>query len=418
VEYGKGFYGPEPGKTWRWMSGEGTVRLPSSDRTRKLTIAGNVVEGPFPRRPTVTIKFNGTTLEAFSAPKGLIRKEYTLTPAQQGANGWSELHLHTDLTAVPREFLPGSGDTRSLGFKLHELRWEGEPAAAPPARDTQPPAPRWPLYLMVAGGLVLLLASASLGWGLWKRRAVGMQPPSDVPSVPQPAGPAVTVACSQCGKGLRFRPELAGKRIKCPQCGQTVRLPEDAPGMPPTTPGKEHARTTATGQLGGVAVLVLLVGLAGLYFVLSPPRRPSVLNVSLGTETVPGVEESGFYNQEIDPHQRPFRWTDGQARLIIPLDRAKPPRALRMQLYASRPSQVPPTTLRILVNGQELCKDQFPPGPWERTLDLNGADLGETLTLDILSNTFVPQEVSGSNSPDDRPLGVQVCGIQLIGSAE
>jgi len=76
VEYGKGFYGPErdQGKTWRWMSGEGFVRVPSSDWARKLTIVGNVIGAPFTRRPTVTIKFNGTTLEAFSAPKGTLRK--------------------------------------------------------------------------------------------------------------------------------------------------------------------------------------------------------------------------------------------------------------------------------------------------------------------------------------------------------
>jgi hypothetical protein len=143
-----------------------------------------------------------------------------------------------------------------------------------------------------------------------------------------------------------------------------------------------------------------------------------MLNVPLGIETVPGVEASGFYDQEIDPSQRPYRWTDGQARLVIPLDRAKPPRALRMQLYASHPPPLPSLTLRVVVNGQELFKDQLPNGPWEKTFDLNGFELGEALTLDILSTTFMPQEVPGSKSSDARPLGIQVLGIQLLGPAE
>lgn len=40
----------------------------------------------------------------------------------------------------------------------------------------------------------------------------------------QPNRPQKEMVCSSCGKRLRFKDELAGKRVKCPNCGQTVVL--------------------------------------------------------------------------------------------------------------------------------------------------------------------------------------------------
>jgi hypothetical protein len=44
---------------------------------------------------------------------------------------------------------------------------------------------------------------------------------------------SVQFACGQCGKQLAAKPELAGKRVKCPQCGQAVQVPGGAPAAAP-----------------------------------------------------------------------------------------------------------------------------------------------------------------------------------------
>jgi hypothetical protein len=214
---------------------------------------------------------------------------------------------------------------------------------------------------------------------------------------------------------LRASPSQAGKTGKCPHCGQTVRLPEKAPEIKPAAP--DDRRTIHVWQLAALGVLALVLGGAGLWVALLPRSPPDVLNVNLGVEAVAGVDESGFYNQETDSLGRPFRWTDGKARLVIPLDRTKPPRALRMNLHTQRPSQVPPMTLQVVVNGRDLF-NEVTRGEWEKTIDLAEIDLGEQLTLEINSSVFVPQNVPVLNSSDSRPLGVRVTEIRLLGPAE
>ena len=44
---------------------------------------------------------------------------------------------------------------------------------------------------------------------------------------------AEAIQCDKCGKRYKFKPQLAGKAIKCPACGGVVRMPE-VPQPPPT----------------------------------------------------------------------------------------------------------------------------------------------------------------------------------------
>jgi hypothetical protein len=438
VEYGKGFYGEERHErgTWRWMGSDGVIRLQSRGRAMTLTIVGHV-SGPFPKRPTMTLEFNGAVLDEFSAPQGTFRKEYLLTPAQQAADGWSELHIHTDMTAVPKEVSKGSNDARVLGFRLLELRWEADEQAAPPpgqeaqighgARRVQravqeqaapPPDPlpdpapepvRTPLLRVMAVLGFLLVVSAALGAWLFRRLRA---PHTEAPA------PPLRARCAGCGQRVVARAALAGKKVKCPRCGQPVCLPGSGPGTPAPAPGNEPARAATAMRAGGLAVLALLVGLGGLIFALSPAQRPAVLNTLLGCEPVPGVEESGFYDPEVDPQGQPFRWTDGSARLVIPLDPARPPRALWVQFHTRRSPKVPAATVRMVVNGRELFSGEPADDLWEETVDLSQGGLGDQLTLEILTNTFAPQDVPGSTSSDARPLGVRVTGVRLLGPAE
>src|SRR4051812_11283048 len=50
---------------------------------------------------------------------------------------------------------------------------------------------------------------------------------NDQPAQADAAEPTI-FPCTHCGKRLRAPAESAGRRLKCPQCGQVVRVPEPA----------------------------------------------------------------------------------------------------------------------------------------------------------------------------------------------
>ncbi|MBC8116611.1 MAG: hypothetical protein H7062_19635 [Candidatus Saccharimonas sp.] len=37
---------------------------------------------------------------------------------------------------------------------------------------------------------------------------------------------SIRASCDSCGKQLKVRDEAAGKRVKCPDCGSVVQIPE------------------------------------------------------------------------------------------------------------------------------------------------------------------------------------------------
>ena len=70
---------------------------------------------------------------------------------------------------------------------------------------------------------IILLVVALLILGAWwllrqNRRA------RHVESATLP--PALAMPCSACGRNLKVKAEWAGKKVKCPQCGRFLRVPE------------------------------------------------------------------------------------------------------------------------------------------------------------------------------------------------
>jgi DNA-directed RNA polymerase subunit RPC12/RpoP len=72
--------------------------------------------------------------------------------------------------------------------------------------------------------------------------------------------PMLTFSCSACGKSLKVKAELAGKKVRCPKCSKAVPVPEgvaqasarksgvDLSGdktVPPQTPGPNRAAAAA-----------------------------------------------------------------------------------------------------------------------------------------------------------------------------
>jgi len=97
-----------------------------------------------------------------------------------------------------------------------------------------------------------------------------------------------------------------------------------------------------------MVVLLLLVSVIPLWAYLATrlSRKPIDLNQTLGCQPIPGVEETGFLFQE-QADGRPFRWTTGQAKLIVPIDRRKPPQSLEVDFEQHKPTG---TLMQLFVN--------------------------------------------------------------------
>ncbi|HWG45900.1 MAG TPA: serine/threonine-protein kinase [Gemmataceae bacterium] len=91
-------------------------------------------------------------------------------------------------------------------------------------------------WLRAAGLLFAVFTLSSFGvWYLLRRRANTLPstaPAQDKKTVPISVSPVLTVQCSGCNKRLKVKPELAGKKVKCPQCGTAAVVPHIAPGLP------------------------------------------------------------------------------------------------------------------------------------------------------------------------------------------
>lgn len=101
--------------------------------------------------------------------------------------------------------------------------------------------------------------------------AAAMKAPAAAPAPGVPANgqstESVIVACS-CGKRLKAKPELAGKKVKCPGCGGVLVVPAlrapvatDATAAPPSTaPVAEKECPTCLATVPGAAVLCVCCG--------------------------------------------------------------------------------------------------------------------------------------------------------------
>jgi serine/threonine protein kinase/WD40 repeat protein len=280
-------------------------------------------------------------------------------------------------------------------------------------------------WLLLAVGLSLALTCV-FGIGLFVRQRRGaagatapvlMHAPSEATLA---AATVVAITCTGCGKKLKAKADLAGKSIKCPNCGKAADVPATAATVPPPSlrrnPGR-FALWSAWWFFAPVLVIVLLI-VGFRRFLPLPPEPASFLDVPLGSTLVNGIAESGFHHQEYSNKGQPFRWTDGHGKLVIPIDKARPPQALLVELRVFRPPTVA-GHVKIVVNEQELCQEQVRHWIWWQTFDLRGLDLGNEVTVEVFSDTFVPKGVmDGGANMDQRSLGVQVWGVKLLPTIE
>jgi RNA polymerase sigma factor (sigma-70 family) len=226
------------------------------------------------------------------------------------------------------------------------------------------------------------------------------------------AAAAISCSCPGCGKALRVKRELAGKKVKCPGCARAVPVPAAREAPRPSPVGRRWAALAAAGALVAAAV-----GIASLF--VPRPDRPdqpdqpvsSLFDQPFGAQPLDEVGEDGFYGPEVSASSGvAYRWTNGAAKLVIPLQ-GPPPKGLHVQLILPG---LPAYRLSIRANQQLLFEDHLGQnGVWSQTFDLSKTTLGKELTLEVLSDTFVPAQ-KHEGSTDQRALGVRLVGVTLI----
>jgi len=205
---------------------------------KQLLLCNQAIEGPgkntsWPEKGSpctdtllrLRLKRTGTTLHYLWA-QGTAGEDFK--EIDQCEFGDSEIH-RIRLTA-------GTGrQPCNLDVRLIDLRVRSQTSDLPAASSLSPAgAPsksRWQVWLVLA--LVLTLSV-----GLWlavrqSRRARetsvrAVAPPEQ--GQPEATPLPISFACSGCGKTLKAKVELAGKKVKCPQCGQQVIVPQTEAG--------------------------------------------------------------------------------------------------------------------------------------------------------------------------------------------
>lgn len=120
VSYGRGWYGEESGgnSVWRWMGGQSTTYLPSMTGEGVLGMSFDVPLDAEPRKPIVTVVFNGTVIDRFQSEETMERR-WTVASKNGGPN---ELIVEVDEVVNPIALHRGT-DPRDLGLRLHSLSW-------------------------------------------------------------------------------------------------------------------------------------------------------------------------------------------------------------------------------------------------------------------------------------------------------
>jgi hypothetical protein len=142
-------------------------------------------------------------------------------------------------------------------------------------------------------------------------------------------------------------------------------------------------------------------------------QAPSFLGRQLATITHERIPTEGFY----PPFSRQAairRWTNGAARLTVPIRAGQEAAILRVDIERSSPQG---SHLTIRVGELVLFADRIAPGPWRRDFALPRAAQSGQTSIELASTSFVPAEID-STETDQRRLGILLNGLWLLAAAD
>jgi len=109
----------------------------------------------------------------------------------------------------------------------------------------------------------------------------------------------------------------------------------------------------------------------------------------------------------------PVRWTNGAAKLVVPLNEERMPKAMGVEIVLPEEMKVKQKKLKILVNGYKLFDGQISDEGYCQFFPLSHVPLGKQLTIELLSDQHILKNIL-KDSNDERTLGVMVKDIRLL----
>jgi len=132
---------------------------------------------------------------------------------------------------------------------------------------------------------------------------------------------------------------------------------------------------------------------------------PGVINIGDPRQDLPCLLY-GFYHPERTA-QAPFRWTNGNAAMILSLPCSTPPHELTIRVAFTGPVGA---RLRVSVDGSEVFNQFIAPGEWRGAFAVDPNPTEKRAFIELSSDTFVPRKLL-EGSADDRTLGVALSAI-------
>jgi hypothetical protein len=117
----------------------------------------------------------------------------------------------------------GHGANKASGEKNPDKATNGQ---APDLQGSPPPK-GWLATSLAVGLAITLVLVLAVGLVIYVRQHRGSKSPksnlTDNEDVSRAPPPSVAIVCSACGRELKIKAELAGKKVKCPHCRMAVR---------------------------------------------------------------------------------------------------------------------------------------------------------------------------------------------------
>jgi serine/threonine protein kinase len=138
---------------------------------------------------------------------------------------------------------------------------------------------------LVALGLVGLGTACLLSLSFAVMRSIRHRRAEHSPAEEAAVATSVSFPCSQCGKTLKGKADLAGKRVKCPNCGKPTRVPGQQTIQAKVAPGRCWWKRLDV-LVASAAAATFGVALVAGVWLSRPPKVPYVSRLQILADRV------------------------------------------------------------------------------------------------------------------------------------